>query len=393
MKFYNDTDTNNIIGMVPFFLAGTAFNTNDDDMKELLTGNTDEADIFCTHIDRFDSIQTFIDTIQLMKDISNNRDVFWIIEAKDEMVVDWKWEQIKEASKYFRKDRLLLISAEIQKNVSDNIITSFPNKLVPYQYLHHNRDLIPFSFINLPDYLKPNKSLKIISSARKYNPSRDSFYKIFLEKGGEKLMSDDCTFRYHGVTSQEKIADTPTVKYFSKTYKHEEDVSSDRMVNSENDYYFSLLEEYSRYYFALVHETNPKDTFDEFPPRFLPDYLYPNGLNGLQMGEKTLLPMATKTIFFVNSYSNIETTLNELGIETFNFIFDEDYDSLMLDRRSKKLYNIVEKISNLSHQQILEIYQREDVQEKLQKNYEYIFYHRDKLNCRNDHMEFLNSLI
>ena len=119
MKFYNDTDTNNIIGMVPFFLAGTAFDTHDDDMKELLTGSTDEADIFCTHIDRFDSIQTFIDTIQLMKDISKNRDVFWIIEAKDEMVVDWKWEQIKEASKYFRKDRLLLFNPDGSQGFND----------------------------------------------------------------------------------------------------------------------------------------------------------------------------------------------------------------------------------------------------------------------------------
>ena len=106
-----------------------------------------------------------------------------------------------------------------------------------------------------------------------------------------------------------------------------------------------------------------------------------------------MLPMTTKNIFFVNSYSDIERYLNKIGIETFSDIFDIEYDSLMLDRRSKKMFEIVDIINNLSIEDIQKIYNREDVQKKLEKNYKYILHHRNKINCRNDHIEFLKSLL
>ena len=65
----------------------------------------------------------------------------------------------------------------------------------------------------------------------------------------------------------------------------------------------------------------------------------------------------------------------------------------MLDSRSKKMFDIIDIINNLSIEDIKEIYNREDVQEKLEKNYNYILYHRNKTNCRNDHLEFLKSLL
>ena len=102
--------------------------------------------------------------------------------------------------------------------------------------------------------------------------------------------------------------------------------------------------------------------------------------------------MTSKSIFFVNSYSDIEKHLNKIGIETFSDIFDIEYDSLMLDDRSKKMFDIIDIVNNMSIEDIQKLYNREDVQEKLEKNYNYILYHRNKTNCRNDHLEFLKSL-
>ena len=54
----------------------------------------------------------------------------------------------------------------------------------------------------LPKNEIPTKEKKILSSARKYNPCRDSFYKTFLELGGEsKYMNSLNEFRYFGVTA------------------------------------------------------------------------------------------------------------------------------------------------------------------------------------------------
>lgn len=394
-KFYNDTDTDNLIGMVPFFINGTDFN-HDDSAKPYLTNDINEAEYFCTHIDSVGP-QRFIEALNIILKIRKSRDVTWIIECKDEIITISEWDIIKSFRDKFPRNKLLLLSAELKKEVSDDIIESFPNYLIPYQYLHHNRSLIPFSFLELPEESIPSKTKKILSSARKYNPCRDSFYKIFLKNEGEsKYMNEFNEFRYFGLTAKENLAETETTKYFKQNYHTNHDfkkIKSDRMMWSEGEYYHELLEEYSNYFFSIVHETAPKDTFSDNPPRFLPDNLYPNNRFGLQMGEKTMLPMTSKGIFFVNSYSGIEKYLQKIGIETFSDIFNINYDEFSIDRRSKKMLEVVDIINNMSITDITNLYNREDIQEKIQKNYNYIIYHRNKDNCRKDHFEYLKKLL
>tara|TARA_Y100000389_G_scaffold159179_1_gene160880 strand:- start:595 stop:1821 length:1227 start_codon:yes stop_codon:yes gene_type:complete len=402
-KFYNDTDTENLIGMVPFFLNGTDFN-HDNSIDDYLTTNKEEANYFCTHVFDTEKIKR---ALSVILEIKKTRNIVWIIESKDEILSDLEYDFLKELSSKFKRNELLLLSAELKKEVSNDLVTSFPDYLIPYQYLHHNRSLIPFSFLELPNDDIPAKEKKILSSARKYNPCRDSFYKIFLKLGGEsKYMNSFNEFRYFGVTAStmdnsnkttsEFVADTETANYFKNKFSDIHNftkIKGERMLWSEGDYYHELLEEYSKYYFSIVHETTPKDTFTDIPPTFLPNNIWPTGRYGLQFGEKTMLPMTSKSIFFVNSYSDIEKHLNKIGIETFSDLFDVEYDSLMLDRRSKKMFDIIDIVNNLSIEDIKEIYNREDVQEKLEKNYNYILYHRNKTNCRNDHMKFLKSLL
>ena len=113
------------------------------------------------------------------------------------------------------------------------------------------------------------------------------------------------------------------------------------MLWKEEAFYNELLSEYENYYFSIVHETFPKDLITYDPPSLKSEF---SKWYKLQMGEKTLLPMTSKTIFFSNSLPNIEKKLNEIGIETFSYLFEE-YDALTFDNRSDVLISICKKIN------------------------------------------------
>ena len=383
----------NIIGQLPFFLNGTDI-CHDNSFIPYVTTDKNKSKYFCTHVSNNKNDKGTLWILEkalslILKIKETNPDLIWIIENKDELFAHHEYLWIKETSKLFKRNNFVILSAELDKSVSDGFVKSFPSTLNVYQYLHHNRFLIPSSYIESTQNRNIIKDKKILSSTRKYNPSRESFYKQLIGDSENILINDDNSFRYFGKTDRDNLSKTDVIEYWNSKYNFNHDkVSGDDMLWKEEAFYNELLSEYENYYFSIVHETFPKDLITYDPPSLKSEF---SKWYKLQMGEKTLLPMTSKTIFFSNSLPNIEKKLNEIGIETFSYLFEE-YDALTFDNRSDVLISICKKINNMSYSDIEELYNRKDVQSKLEKNYNYILHYKNKENCRNEHIEFLKTL-
>jgi len=387
ITFYYDEDSLNKIGNVPFFLDGT--NPDLEKIKKYLSRDISSSDYLISYLDKFESDDIFE---YIKKAKLNNKSIGYIIVCKEEQLSLRDWDVIYKLEELgFSKNEIVIISAELDHSVFGEY-TSISSNLIFGEFLHKYRTLIPDSFFD--KNLNSLKNKKIISSARKFNPIRENFY-INFDKNYSHLQNNNNSFRYYGLIPNCKT-DTDTSgneykKFNNVNYSHDI-VSTDAMMNREEYFYNTLLEEYNNYYFSVVHETLPKGCFSEDSMYIDYNMLYPNYPSKLQAGEKVLLPMTTKGIFFVSSLPNIEKHLNDIGVETFDGLFGISYDSLDYDNRNKKILEICDTINKMSFEDISDLYNSISIQQKIKSNYEFVLYWKNQENIKNEYLKEIETL-
>lgn len=384
---YHDQCNIDKLGTTPFFINGNDLNTNE--YSEFITYSFNKSKFLIIQVGKIDSID--IDMIRYAK--SENSDICIILLNKEEQFTDKHYEFIDKLKELgFTTNQIVGISSELNNDVFKDILTPTSPKLIFSQYLHNNRNLIPDLYLNKKN--KILKTKKIISSARKFNPVRENFYENLSEN--LNLINNDNSFRYYSLLpnckSNSDVFDGiySTFNSYNNSY---DEVSTESMIDDEENFYNNLIEEYSNYYFSIIHETLPKSSFSESSKYLNKSGLYPNFPSSLQVGEKTLIPMASQTIFFVSGLPHIERYLKDIGVATFEDIFNVSYDSLNFDEKNKNLIDICKVINNMSYDDIDDLYNSVSVQQKIKTNKEFILYWKNQDNIRNEFFKNLQNII
>jgi len=375
------------LGTTPFFINGNDINT--EEYSQFITYSFNKSDFLVIQLNKIDSID--IDMIKYAK--SENESLRVILLNKEEHFIDKHYDFInKLKSLGFKINEIVGISSELNNEVFKNILTPISERLVFAQYLHNDRNLIPDSYFSAD--FKASRTKKIISSARKFNPIRENFYEILSQN--MDLLNSDNSFRYYSLlpncNSEFDSFDGiyNIFKYYNNSY---DEVSTESMIINEENFYNNLIKEYSEYYFSIIHETLPKSSFSESSKSLNELGLHPNYPSALQVGEKTLIPMTSETIFFISGLPHIEKYLNKIGIETFENIFDVKYDSLNFDEKNKNLIDICKIINNMSYDDIRDLYHSTNIQQKIKTNKEFILYWKNQDNIRKEFFTNLRNII
>lgn len=376
------------VGDLPFFIDGHQF--NNDITPKYLTPSIRNASYLVVNVEKLYD-EFFYEVCNILK--KRNEEIGIIIISKEEHFTVNDWEKIYKLDDLnFKKSEIILISAELTDGVFGEY-NHLPSRLIFGQFLHKDRTLIPDLFFKNNKEITRNK--KILSSARKFNPVREDFYKSFKESYSH-LQNSDTSFRYYGLrpncnTELDTYGNLHT-EFMEYNHSHKE-VSTHSMMWEEETFYNTLMEEYSQYYFSVVHETLPKSSFSYESLYINPNGLYPNYPSKLQAGEKVLLPMATKGIFFVSSLPNIEKELNRIGVETFENIFGISYDGLEYTEKNKKILEICDIINSMSYSDIEDLYNSHSIQQKIKSNYEFVLYWKNQENIRNEYLKEIHILL
>lgn len=352
------------------------------------TRNINEADFVCIY---FPNIYIQQDNSEIIFELSEkkklNPNLKVIVLNKEELLFDYTYKFIKDIREQnlFTKNEVIVSSPNINV-VENNLYTHLPPKLWIGPWLSRNR-------YNIWDSEKPNietlidelnkeniiKNKKLISSSRKYGLFRDAFFNSILNH--PHLFNKDNTLRYYGMFPNDDLRNFDKLNSIFKDNSSYDLVSSELMVNSPFKFYLNLLKDYAQHYFTIVGETFPDTT------------TISNSYDEFQISEKVFLPMITKNILFVNHKSGFENLMQNVGIQSFEGMFDIYYDILSPEDKVKKLTEIAHKINSLSYTEIEKIYTSDEVQSRLQSNYDYIIYWANEKNQKNEHENFLNQFI
>jgi hypothetical protein len=377
MKFYY-INNHNYYGHKPFFICGNDYGY----ATEYFTEDINLANFMCIY---FPNDYTKNNQIEVINSLINNKiknpNIKLIILNKDELLYDYSYNFIKSVrdTGYFSKDELFVASPNINV-IENNLYTHFPAKLWPVQFLHRWRNLIPTNIINQIEKTILNKNKKIIVSSRKWNLFRNFLFQE-ITNNYPQLINNENIIRYYGMLPGNDYANEGAISNKFNQNKNIQKVSSFEMTENEEAFYEDLLTEYIDTYFTIVNETFPHTTT-----------IY-NSFNEFQVSEKTLIPMVTRNIFFLNSKSNFENLLEQTGVLTFEEDFGIYYDMLAPNDKIKKLLSILKKINNMDISDINDFYNQKTIQEKLEHNFNFVKYWKNQNNCILEYNNFLKQFI
>lgn len=363
----------------PVFLAGNIpklanpFLTDDIAEADFITIQYPANQFYCENDD-------FFEEIKYLK--NKNKNIKCLIFCKEEMLNGAKNLIVKFIkNQIFTNKEIFVLTSAI--NVDDNnLYIPFPNKFSIHLFLHINRYLA-----SIEQLVGNEKCKKIICLSRNQNHYRDNFFKKIYRQSNSNLFNHDNLIKYHMLNRNNylefDLEITEMIKKIDSQKIHlNNDVSNERMFDINHQYYGELIPEYEKYYFAIVNESLVKD-FE----------LTKNNTFEYQISEKTLIPMLTKCIFFVISHPFYESYLNRIGIETFENDFGIFYDSDNIEGKTDSIIKLMNKLNNLSYEEIKKIYYSESVQNKLNKNFDLIVKWSDQNYAKNKFEEFLKNNI
>ena len=375
MKFYHKNDS--LYSYAPDFLFGKTLTTPRG--RGMTTNDFGEADFMSFNAPyRSDYPEDPKDFAQEVKQVKLEYPHIKILLVwKDEIVQNIGHDKLYEVMKLlvednvFTKKEIIAFTPNINSDVEYSYFTHAPNYLAPIHYF------IPQVYFGKKEYFlqddlypdddgryfgtKPifenriniKKTKKIISSARKWNHYRGSYYEKLLTDYPD-LINDNNIIRFYDYCANSTLPSKFGKRTYYDLFPHNEpseNLENELMQDREEMYYEPLVEDYLKSYFAVIHET----CFPDFHRGKNQDKKY---FNQYHMTEKTIIPLAAKCVIFTNSHSDFDKYLNEVGIETFSDLFTQD-----------TTLEIINEINSWSYIQIKKFYKRKDVQSRINKNF------------------------
>jgi len=392
MKYYLDYNT--VFNHRPHFVSGR----NDSLNMNSYTDDIFLANFIVLNLPRSEigSVSELFEEVKQLK--TKNKNIKLILYWKDELIQesDELYQLAKKCinDSLFSKNEIIAFSPNINK-IDYKYFIHTPIKFWAISYFRNGtnknknvvylkNDLYPsddgrYFGTKVVYDSKIQRTKKIISSARKWNPYRLKFYDELL-KNHKHLINDNNFIRFYSLQANDN---KDKIKYYD-LFPHNKPLNElDRnlMSNQEEKFYEPIVKDYLSSYFTIVHET------------VFPDFEDENYLNQYHIGEKTGIPISTKTIFFHNTHSSINKRLNECGIETFDDIFGVEIDDLTTKKRIKKLLVICDRINNMTFDEIKQLYYSDEVRGKLDRNFNTLEYWRNPNNQKREVEEFLGKYL
>lgn len=237
--------------------------------------------------------------------------------------------------------------------------------------------LFPFKdvFSNKIDVVIRNKKYNFFN--RSINLRRLKVYELLHTNNIELI---DCYFTFGNIIKQDTFDNIKSIKEFVefrdkqnnlninvelldslrnkfKLYENIKDVETGKIQKSRNEDIFSTINEQSLdSYISLIIESSG-DNGDDY-----------------RLTEKTLRAWLYKNIFLTLQCSGFTKLLKQNGIETFEDVFglDESWDECGELDRINKFISALEYINSLSMDDVIRIYNREDIKQRIEKNYNFI---------------------
>lgn len=356
-----------------------------------------------------------------VKSIENENDFSFIDEIKVNDILFIHFFQYDKIIDRLDKSKKIIIFIYIahewiDKNVRLNILKNNPNYIIYFITLHIDEKTLSndlpieskcFTFhkiINtkdLPNQSKRNKKynffnrtisllrLKIFELLKKQNFNFDGYYTfgnllMANENEGEQYvpaepigMKNIKSYMVQG--KRNKVA--RTIKEFVELRKKSDyEIDVDYINSKKNEFVFlGNIQHYQNRIMDEIHlQTAEGDLINQYSLDSYISFIIESSDNiytDLRISEKTIRAYLCKNIILPIQHATFSECIRKLGLKTFDDVFGlkEGWDNEPSDiKRIEIFISALNKINEMSLEQIEEIYNRKDIQERLEHNYKII---------------------
>jgi hypothetical protein len=227
-------------------------------------------------------------------------------------------------------------------------------------------------------YINPkNRNRKYNFFNRSINLRRLKIFEILKKKNIELL---DCYFTFGNIIKHNTFGDINTIKEFVEFRDKENKLGIDVDFISKYKDEFKLYENREQVELGIIQASHSNDMYDTINEQSLDSYvsiiIESSGDMGddYRLTEKTLRAWLCKNIFLTLQCRGFTKLLKQNGIETFEDVFglDENWDDCEELERINKFISALEYINGLSIAKIARIYNKKDIEDRIDKNYNFI---------------------
>jgi hypothetical protein len=227
-------------------------------------------------------------------------------------------------------------------------------------------------------YINPkNRNRKYNFFNRSINLRRLKVFEILKKKNIELL---DCYFTFGNIIKHNTFGDINTIKDFVEFRDKENKLGIDADFISKYKDEFKLYENREQVELGIIQSSHSNDMYDTINEQSLDSYVSMIIESSGDMGddyrltEKTLRAWLCKNIFLTLQCKGFTKLLKQNGIQTFEDVFglDENWDDCEELERINKFTSALEYINGLSIAKIARIYNKKDIEDRIDKNYNFI---------------------
>jgi hypothetical protein len=326
----------------------------------------------------------------------DNENYEYINELKDNDVLFIRLDDIDKINQYVNPNTKLTIFLFISHEYCnehrriDIIKHKNPNHRIWFLTSHidfHSIDndmslearLFPFVnlFSNVAYITNNNRTKKFNFFNRSINLRRLKIFEILKKKNIELL---DCYFTFGNIIKHNTFGGINTIAEFVEFRDDENKLEIDVDFISNYKDEFKLYENRQDVELGIIQSSHSNDMYDTINEQSLDSFVSmiveSSGDKGddYRLTEKTLRAWLCKNIFLTLQCKGFTKILKQNGIETFEDVFglDENWDDCDELERINKFISALEYINGLSIAKVARIYNRKDIQDRIEKNYNFI---------------------
>ena len=223
----------------------------------------------------------------------------------------------------------------------------------------------------------PHRTTKYNFFNRSINLRRLKIFEILKKKNIELL---DCYFTFGNIIKHNTFGGINTIAEFVEFRDNKNKLEIDVEFISKYKDEFKLYENRQDVELGIIQASHSNDMYDTINEQSLDSFVSmiveSSGDNGddYRLTEKTLRAWLCKNIFLTLQCKGFTKILKQNGIETFEDVFglDENWDDCDELERINKFVSALEYINGLSIAKVARIYNRTDIQDRIEKNYNFI---------------------